>query len=448
MLDELYVLGTALYLPISSSRENVMRIVIDLQAGQGHSGLRGIGRYSRSLAAAMAKLATTRGHDVRVVLNGNMPDLIPSIRQQFDMVLPAENVVAFPWHGATSNIDPDNAMRASLAERMREEFIASLKPDVVHVASLFEGYVDDVVVSVNETVDLPTAVTFYDLIPYVLRDLYMTDPRYQAFYFRRLDALKRARALLAISEHSKDEAVALLGIDPHRITNVSAAVSDMFRPIKVSDADRRALLHQYGIRDGFILYVPGGFDPRKNFPNLLKAYALLPPQVRARHQLVIGSKIYPNEIGPFNQIRLDAGLSERDVVLTGYLPDDDLVALFNLCAVHVFPSLHEGFGLPVLEGLACGAPSIGSNATSTPEVIGRSDALFDPKSPDSIATKLYQVISDGGFKNSLRDHALTHSHTFSWERSASRALDALEAEFGSHSTRGGAHAAVGAGSSA
>lgn len=404
-----------------------MRIVIDLQAGQGHSGLRGIGRYSRSLALSITRLAMDRGHDVCLVMNASLPMLIPSIRKEFAGLLPDENIFLFPGLENTADIAPENRARMLRSEAVREHFIAALKPDILHVASLFEGFVDDVTVSINDHVALPTAVTLYDLIPYVMPELYLTDPRFEKYYLRRLDALRHAQWLLAISNHTREEALTLLERDPERVTNISAAVADIFRPRRISEQRRAELAALYGIRGEFLLYVPGGFDPRKNFAALLQAYARLPATLRATHQLVIGSKVYPGELPLFTALRDQAGLTGADVVLTGYLPDDDLVDLFNLCTAHVFPSLHEGFGLPALEAMSCGAPSIGSNATSLPEVLGRSDALFDPRCPDSIARKMTEVLSDAEFRGSLREHALRHSAGFSWDHSGKRALEAFEA---------------------
>jgi Glycosyltransferase len=121
-----------------------------------------------------------------------------------------------------------------------------------------------------------------------------------------------------------------------------------------------------------------------------------------------------------------AGLTKNDVIITGYVPDDELIAMYNLCELFIFPSLHEGFGLPVLEAMSCGAPVIGSNTTSIPEVIGREDALFDPYSVDSIANKIKEVLTDENFRNELREYAIKRSKEFSWDKSAKIALEAFE----------------------
>ncbi len=119
------------------------------------------------------------------------------------------------------------------------------------------------------------------------------------------------------------------------------------------------------------------------------------------------------------------GLGADEVILTGYVPEDDLVSLYNLCDAFVFPSLYEGFGLPVLEAMRCGAPVLGADNSSIAELIGRSDALFDARQPAAIAERLAAVLEREGLRDELRAHGLRRSETFTWDRSAGIALQAL-----------------------
>ena len=114
------------------------------------------------------------------------------------------------------------------------------------------------------------------------------------------------------------------------------------------------------------------------------------------------------------------------MVVVDYVTDDDLVALYSLCKLFVLPSLHEGFGLPALEAMACGAAVIGSNTTSIPEVIGRNDAMFDPSSAHAIARIMQRALTDQAFHESLRRHGLQQAKKFSWDITARRALKAFE----------------------
>jgi hypothetical protein len=113
-------------------------------------------------------------------------------------------------------------------------------------------------------------------------------------------------------------------------------------------------------------------------------------------------------------------------VVTGFVSDEDLVSLYNICKLFVFPSLYEGFGLPVLEAMRCGAPVIGSNNSSIPEIIGLEEALFDPTSINSISDKMGQALTDEQFREKLRDNGIVQSARFSWEICAGRALEAMQ----------------------
>lgn len=408
-----------------------MRIVIDLQACQSVSAFRGIGRYSKALALEMTRQAKDRGHDVWLVLTDNHPEHIPAIREAFEGLVPQEKIAIFPGMAPVAGMFIENQWRARAAEQIRERFIARLQPDVLHIASLFDGTFDNAVISIGRSgIRIPTVVTQYDLIPLVMPDEYFDNADYKRYYFDKLESLTRCDFMIAISESTKEETARLLKFDASRIVNISGAVDPMFKKVALPECERSALLSRYDIRKPYILYMPGGFDARKNFSNLFRAFAALPNHLRDTHQLVIGSRSREEERVMLRAMLRDASLHENEVIFTGYVPDDDLIGLYSECEMHVFPSLAEGFGLPALEAMACGAPSVMSNLSSLPEVMGRADALFDPRNPDGIRDAMVHVLTDSVFRDSLRAHASAHAKTFSWSRSANTALSALEAHFG------------------
>jgi len=407
-----------------------MRIIIDLQACQSDSRTRGIGRYSMSLSKNMVKLLIERGHDVWLVLSDKFPETIEPIIPIFKKWVPEKQIVIFTAPGAVASIEPDNLWHIRVAEQIREQLIAQLQPDFLHIASLFEGWGDDSVISVGVSdYEINTAITLYDLIPYILDDIYLQDKNYKEFYLRKIEQLKKTNLLFAISEHSRKEAIDLLDFKPEQVVNISAAIDSKFKPELLDEEKHSRLLSKYRITKPFVLYVPGGFDPRKNFERLIEAFATLPKNIRGQHQLVVSSKLYPGNREVLKEIAETHGLLSNQFILTDYVPDDELIALYSLCTLYVYPSIHEGFGLPALEAMACGAAVIGSNTTSVPEVIGREDALFDPYSVESIKNKIIEVLSDKTFLESLKEHSLLQAHKFSWKRSASIAVDAIEASY-------------------
>lgn len=401
-----------------------MRIVIDLQAVQGGSRQRGIGRYAQSLALAIAR---HRGqHEIILAVNGVFTEAIDAIYADFADLLPPENIRLWQTPAPVTHLDPANTWRRSAAELLREAFLASLNPDVVLVGSLFEGFDNNVVCSIGKfSASLPTAVILYDLIPLINRETYLSNPLVQAWYDNKLADLQRADLLLAISESSRQEATQYLTVPSDKCINISAAVDPQFQPQKIAQVEAALITSKYGVMRPFLLYT-GGDDLRKNIDGLIRAYAKLSQSLRTTYQLVIVCKLSLTSEQRLVQLIKQLGLSADEVILTGFVPDDELVTLYQHCVLLVFPSFHEGFGLPVLEAMSCGKAVIGSNTSSLPEVIGREDALFDPKDEASIAEKMAQVLSDEDFRRELEQHSLTQAKRFSWDATAIAAIKAME----------------------
>jgi glycosyltransferase involved in cell wall biosynthesis len=407
-----------------------MRIVIDMQGAQTESRFRGIGRYTIALAQAIVR---NRGqNEVILVLSGLFPSTIEPIRAAFDDLLSQENIRVWYAPGPVFERAPQNARRRELAELIREAFISALKPDMVHICSLFEGYIDDAVTSIGRfDHSTPVSVSLYDLIP-LLNPAYHAKPRStnHQYYQRKLDHLRKASVVLAISESSRREGMRYLEAHEDDLVNISTAVDACFRRTFISASQAQRLLEKFGILRPFVLYTGGG-DPRKNLLRLVQAYALLPAGLRASHQLVLSGRILAVEVGLLRAEAESAGMRADELIFTSHIPDVELVSLYNLCKLFVFPSWHEGFGLPALEAMACGSAAIGANTSSVPEVIGRADALFDPYDVSSICSKIAEVLEDDVLRADLVAHGLRQAKRFSWDDSARRAIAAFEQHQGS-----------------
>ncbi len=405
-----------------------MRIVIDLQGAQSESRFRGIGRYSLALALGVARNAGS--HEIWLVLNGALGAAISEIRHAFSDLIPQERIRVFDIVTPVSEASAANSTRSRAAELLREYFIAQLQPEAILVTSLFEGYVDNSVASVGAFAGADkTAVILYDLIPFLAPDVYLTSATQQHYYARKINSLRQAALLLSISDYSKQEAIDALELDPARVVAISTAVDACFQPGEPTPQARASLNQQFGITRNILMYAPGGFDARKNIEGLIAAYALLSPALRAGHQLLIASKFGDSDHKKMLEQRKRCGLEADELILTGYVSDTTLIELYQSATLFIFPSKHEGFGLPALEAMACGAIVIGADNTSIPEVLGCAEAMFDASSPQSIADKITQVLSDPHMQERLRSHGRTQAAKFSWDVSAQRALRALEARF-------------------
>ncbi|MES2159341.1 MAG: glycosyltransferase [Pseudomonadota bacterium] len=400
-----------------------MRIAIDLQGAQGENRQRGIGKYSLNIALGLARL---RGaHEVYVVLNGGLPESIGAIREAFEGLLPQDHILVWNAPMPVEGADPINLKRRYEAELLREAFLAALNPDWVFVVSHFEGQGGNAVTGVGSWQRLRTAVVLYDLIPWIHSDHYLAEPQTKSWYYSKIDSLKRADLLLSISASTRTEAIEHLGFDAADVVNISAAVDPHFTPKCPTSQDMERLAEVYNLTRPFAMYT-GGADHRKNIEGLIKSYAMLPPAIQAAHQLAIVCHVNDDWRHRLSTLIESLGLEKQQVVLTGYVSDSDLHLLYNACHLFVFPSWHEGFGLPVLEAMQCGKPVIAAKLTSLPEAVGRDDALFDPFDLSDMAAKLERGLTDDPFRRSLAEHGLRHSQNFSWDATAQRAWQALE----------------------
>ncbi|MPZ14453.1 MAG: glycosyltransferase [Chloroflexi bacterium] len=268
----------------------------------------------------------------------------------------------------------------------------------------------------------PTVVTVHDVIPLVMPE-YRARARSRMYSSLVSMTVGRADAIITVSEYSKRDIIRTLRIPEERIHVIGNAVDASYRPItdaRVIDAVRE----RYGIGPKYILYF-GGFDLRKNVSRVLEAYARLPATTRAEYQLVIagrlhllGHRLYPD---PRPRIR-ELGLDDS-VVVTGQIREQDKAPLYSAATVYLFPSLYEGFGLEVLEAMACGAAVITSNLSALPEVAGDAARYVDPYNVADTSQAIEELLEDADEREELGRRALARAQDFSWRRVAEQTLD-------------------------
>lgn len=376
----------------------------------------------------MAEHLESRGHEVIFLLNRALATPDEDFAASLARRVPGARVATFraPWPCFAA--DPANDWRQAAARVLRELAVAALEPDFVHVSSLLpDGWADDAVASVSDLgPHVPVALIQHDLIPLVMQDLYLPPGHFRDYYLGKVDCVAQADLLLAISDYSRQEVMDLLGVPAGRVVNISSAADRLFFDLRPSATEVERVLTSFGLVPGFLLYVPGGFDPRKNVERLIRAYGTLPPGMRRKHPLVLGSRLDPGRREALEGLAAQAGLGPRELVLSDYVSDEQLVCLYRSCAAYIFPSLHEGFGLPALEAMACGAPVLASSRSSIPEAVGLDEALFDPSDEQQMASRMQKILTDASFRERLRRHGEQQARRFSWERSAALAVAAIE----------------------
>ncbi len=239
------------------------------------------------------------------------------------------------------------------------------------------------------------------------------------YHFRFKNIKRYADAVLTNSEHTKEDIVTRLGIPAHKVHVTYFGTHERFKPIK----DKAALMKtqaKYNIQDPYICYI-GTIEPRKNIKNLLKAFKKLKDTKHIPHKLLLIGK----DGWFFEEIYKAIGTLglENDVIRTGFIPDEDIPSLLNGCDCFVYPSFYEGFGLPVLEALACGAPTVTSRVSSLPEVGGDAVKYIEPNDPSDIAEKILQFIGSKDERILYATRGIKRSKQFSWEKCAQQTLD-------------------------
>lgn len=242
-------------------------------------------------------------------------------------------------------------------------------------------------------------------------------------YYSQIDqAVKSADAIIAVSENTRKDLVERVGAKPEKVVVIPEAADELYRPLDPEVVETQ-LRSRFGLTPGYMLFV-GTIEPRKNLPFLLRAYATMRERWRSRSivlpKLVIAGRkgwLFEEVFKAVEELRLG-----DEVRFLGVVSPDDLVVLYNGARLLVFPSLYEGFGLPLLEAMACGTPVIGANVSSIPEVVGDAGLLFSARESEALIAGLESLILDPALADRLRQKGFERVSHFSWQDTARQTL--------------------------
>ncbi len=366
-----------------------MRIAIDIRSVG--PGMDGVGYYTAQLVRALAQVAT--GHEI-FLITAQPRSIVPA-----DAPVPVHQIVTPVRLGQT-------------------------RDEQLHLPAIAKQYDIDVFHGPGFMCPVAnpckTVVTVHDLIYMIYPQFYEADFR---THMNQWVAASVAAAdhVIAVSECTKRDLETRLHASAQKITVTPEAAGEEFRP--VDGAETASVRARYRLTGEYVLAV-GLAQPRKNITALLHVFKELLVNGLTGWQLVVVGG-YPVASCVIPQLVRDLGLSEH-VVIAGYVPRDDLPRLYSGAGLFVFPSLYEGFGLPVLEAMACGAPVICSNTSSLPEVAGDSALTVDPTDPSSIREAVSKCIGDPGLREALRAKGLVRAKQFTWRRAAEQTLRVYE----------------------
>jgi len=296
-------------------------------------------------------------------------------------------------------------------------FLRRLKPDLVHIP----------LNRVPLLMMRPYVVTIHDMVNLYYSEKAISPLHMSLRRFRFRRGLTRASRVIAVSEATKRDMETLLGVPADRVTRVYNAPDPGFlgRDAAASEEERRRVMERYQIDRPFLLYA-GAIRQHKNIPRLVEAFAVLREQL-ASHAVYgdLGLVIIGDTISQYPAVRQAVLRSkmEHAVRFLGFVPFETLRCFYEAAAAFVFPSRHEGFGLPPLEAMACGTPVVTSNVSSLPEVAGDAAMLVNPGNVFDIARGIREVLTDEPLRSELIHRGRAQAARFSWERSAQQVLE-------------------------
>jgi glycosyltransferase involved in cell wall biosynthesis len=300
-----------------------------------------------------------------------------------------------------------------------KRFINTYDIDVFYFTSLFDGSIS---YDMEWFDGVQTVATLYDIIPYIYKERYLSIKGVHDEYMSHINNIKKIDKLLAISQSAKDDVVKYLNIDSNKIDVIYAGTDECYKSIEISPQIASQLRGIYNIKNQYIMCT-GGDDDRKNIGELIVAFSKMPEHLIEQYQLVVACKLSKASIERYYDIAAKHKIRDR-VVLTNFIPLEHLIQLYNLAHIVAFPSQYEGFGLPVVEAMACGTPVLTSNNSSLGEIALGAAVLVDPFKVKDITRGLIEILEKTDLDH-LKKMGYERVKQFTWSKVSKETLDAL-----------------------
>ncbi|EKD90508.1 MAG: hypothetical protein ACD_31C00002G0007 [uncultured bacterium] len=261
-------------------------------------------------------------------------------------------------------------------------------------------------------------VTVHDLIPTVYPKEYLNNlnPYFRRTYLESIKQLPKVEHIIAVSNYTKKDIIKYFSIDENKISVIYEAADPIYRVHRPHHCLEN-LKNKFMLSEDFILFV-GGIDPRKNLKTVVEVFSEISKENRNLNLVITGSDIMVDEDPSKRKIdKLIKKYKLKEKILPlGFIDTNDLACLYNRAKMLIYPSNYEGFGLPVLEAMACGCPVISSNRTSIPEIAGNGAIFIDPDNIEEIKIAVKRLLNDKLLSNSLRKRGLSRAKLFSWKK--------------------------------
>lgn len=383
------------------------RIAVDVRSLETSTKNRGIGYFTANLFSEILKKKRDYQFVFYTTLTGKLSSKFNSVNKNIFYRLPT----LLRPRRRVRRFDP-------IFVPIWDFVVKRSKPDLIHITSLFEVYY----LKIPDNV--PSVVTIYDLIPIIFNKQYFQNKKAEDWYRMRLEQIKKASRIITISEAAKKDIIKVLHIPEEKVVAIYGGLNPRFKVLK-NNFYKQVLAEKYGINKPYIMSV-GAFIFHKNMTRIFKSFKNYIKSGKNDHlMLVVVCKLIPQEEKGWREEIKALGL-ENKVVLTNFVDDEDMPAMYSGAEMLLFPSLYEGFGLPILESMACGTPVVTSNTSSMPEAGGEAAFYVDPYNVEDITKGIDVVLNDTTLRKKMIAKGFEQVKKFNWEKTANETLRVYE----------------------